>query len=220
METCTLYTFTLLDLAKLESRFSRGNFMKYLVFICLLTSWTLAQDAKQVIEKSLQLLDKAPYYSVIVNTNDGLAQYDFIAPDQLRYHASIEDALGDKSEGFAIQIGADYWDKFMDGPWTHSSVDTDVLGDMDFFDEESSTENIKSLGVLSYADLDGTTKSCNQYSFDTTDETSSYSTVMCIDAPSGLPVRLDITDETGTLFIYYSYKKPADITPPITEEIE
>jgi hypothetical protein len=194
--------------------------MKYLLFICLLTSWTLAQDAKGVIEKSLELLDKAPYYTMIVNTNDGLAQYDFIAPDKLRYHASLEAGLGDRSEGFAIQIGADYWDKFMDGPWMHSTVDTEALEDIDFFGEETSIENIKSLGVLAYADLEGATKSCNQYSFDTADESSSYSMVMCIDAPSGLPVRFDITDETGTLFIYYSYKKPADITPPITEEIE
>jgi hypothetical protein len=194
--------------------------MKYLLFICLLTSWTFAQDAKQVIEKSLELLDKAPYYTMIVSTNGGLAQYDFIAPDKLRYHASIEDGLGDSSEGFAVQIGTEYWDKFMNGPWTHSTVDTDALEDVDFFAEETSIENIKSLGVLSYADTDGTTKSCHQYSFDTADEASRYSVVICIDPPSGLPVRFAITDETGTLFIYYAYKKPADITPPIMEEME
>jgi hypothetical protein len=112
--------------------------MKFLFVLCLLPSWTLAQPAKQLIEKSLQLLDKAPYYSVMVMSNDGRATYDFIAPDKLRYQASLEDGQGDNSEGVAIQIGTEYWDKFMDGPWTHSTLDTDALEDIDFFGEETS----------------------------------------------------------------------------------
>jgi hypothetical protein len=196
--------------------------MKYLFLMCLMMTLASAQSAKQVIEQSLQLLEQAPYYSVIVNSAGlGLAKYDFIAPDKLRYHAMIEDGLGDSSTAMAIQIGTTYWDKFMDGPWTESTVDTDVLEDIDFI-AEGTIEDAKALGPYAYADSTNPSKSmpCNRYGLNTADESGLYSVIICIDPLSGLPIAFEITDETGMLFLIYSYQKPDDITPPTTVEIE
>jgi hypothetical protein len=188
----------------------------------LMTTLASAQNAQQIIEKSLQLLEQAPYYSVMVMSGDlGLAQYDFIAPDKLRYQANIEDGLGNQSTASAIQIGTTYWDKFMDGPWRESTVDTSIVEDIDFF-AEGTIEDVKALGAYAYADPTNSSKTiaCNRYSFNTADESGLYSVITCIESRSGLPIAFDITDETGTLFLFYTYQKPADITPPTTVEIE
>ncbi len=195
--------------------------LRLVVFVCFFVTLASAQEAQQIIETSLALLDKAPFYSVIVGSSEGTASYDFIAPDKLRYHALLEDGLGNTSEGFAIQIGSNYWDKFMDGPWRASTVDTAAPDDLEFFDEETIAD-VTTLGSYAYTDPTNPSKTvpCQRYGFNTSDESGLYSVVACIDPLSGLPVAFDVTDETGTLFLYYSYQKPADITPPTTVEAE
>jgi hypothetical protein len=117
--------------------------MKYLFVLCL--SWALAsaQDTKDIIQ-AFDLLALEPFYSVNVTTPDGIIDYDYIAPDKLRYHAVLNDGAGNTSQAWAIKIGNIYWDKFMDGSWNQSTVETNPLDELEFFDENS----IEDTGIL------------------------------------------------------------------------
>ncbi len=160
------------------------------LFVGCMPIYRPSEEAKQIIETSLALLDKAPYYSVYVSWEPGYsswkkggATYEFIAPDKLRYYAAQDDGFHEAYQWSAIQIGPRSWDKFMWDSWKESTVDTPAPAAAKFIDV-TMLGDVTMLDPYDYPDPTNSSRSlsCPRYGFNILDKTGQSSVITCNDS--------------------------------------